>query len=113
MSVNTLTLEPPRPRRRAPLGGVTASVRRGTMGLGPELATGLLYLTDDSACVRLTAPLTDGDEAELVLTQANGHRTKLVVETRWCAMLGNRNYLVKLQFRRSLPHRELAELARS
>jgi hypothetical protein len=112
MSVNTLILEPPRPHRRAPLGGVTASVRRGTMGLGPELATGLLYLTEDSACVRLTAPLADGDEAELVLSQANGHRTKLLAESKWCATLGDRNHLVKLQFRRSLPHRELAELAR-
>jgi|SRR5262245_11103364 len=112
MSTRNPSLETRQPRRKKPRRGVGASVHQGTLGLGPELATGLLYLTSDGACVRLRAPLRPGEEAEVVFVEENGHRVREMTSVDWCADLGNGTHLGKFHFRQPLTYRDLADLTR-
>jgi hypothetical protein len=112
MSTHNAILETRQPRRRKPRRGVGASVHQGTLGLGPELATGLVYVCADGACVRLRAPLDPGEEAEVVLVEENGRRVREMTRVDWCADLGNGSHLGKFHFRHQLSYRDLADLTR-
>jgi PilZ domain len=100
--------------RRTPRSGVRVALRTGTLGLGPDLATGLVDVSEDGLCVQLRAPVAQGLDAEIILERVgNGRLIKLVGDVRWCAGDGASGFKAGLRLRRRLPYKELMDLARN
>ena len=100
-------------RRRAVRSGVRVEFRRGSLGLGADLAAGLADLCEDGIGLRLKTAVRKGDEAEVVLTRPGGGRpVKLHVEVCWCAAAGDGTYRAGARFQRRLAHRDLLDLCR-
>lgn len=113
-----LALPPVEPRpvgrpgsRRPPRAGVRADVRRP--GLDEDLAVGLVDVSADGGCVRVTAPFLPGDELEVALVRADGRVVARVpAEVRWCRPIGGGLFAAGLAFRRPLGLTELAEVVK-
>jgi hypothetical protein len=100
-------------QRRAARGGVRAEVRRGTTGLGPDLAVGVTDLSEDGVGVRLRAPVQPKEECEVILTRAGGGRPiKAQAEVRWCAPAGDGTHRAGLRFRHRLARKDLMDLTK-
>ncbi|HEX3147758.1 MAG TPA: PilZ domain-containing protein [Gemmataceae bacterium] len=100
--------------RRMPRTGVRIALRSGTLGLGPDIATGLLDVSEDGLCVQLKSPIAQGSDAEIILERVgNGRAMKLIGDVRWCVGDGATGYRAGLRLRRRLPYKELMDLARN
>jgi hypothetical protein len=100
-------------RRRPARGGARVEVRRGDLGLGPNLAAGLVDVSEDGAGVRLKAEVAVGDEVTIGLGRPGGGKmlaNKGLV--RWCRPDPAGGYQVGLSLRRRLTHADLMDLAR-
>lgn len=114
--------EPPAPpprrnhrlcRRRPPRSGVRVECRRGALGLGPNLAAGLLDVSEGGAGVRLTAPAGIGEEVEVVLARPGGGRpVRGLGDVRWCQPAADGTYRAGVRLRRRLTHADLLDLCR-
>ena len=101
-------------RRRSPRTGIKVSVRAGTLGLGPDLAAGLVDVSEDGICVRLAAPLPARTEAEVTFERIGSNRpVRLVAEVRWCVSDPDGGHRAGLQFRHRIPFAQLMDLSRS
>jgi hypothetical protein len=100
--------------RRLVRTGIRVVLRAGTLGLGPDLATGLIDVSEDGLCVQVRSPLKPGSDAEIVLDKVGSSRPmKLVADVRWCAGDGSNGYRAGLRLRRRLPYKDLMDLARN
>jgi len=93
--------------------GVDLTVRKGTLGLGPNLAVGGVEISDDGIQLRLKAELKAGDEIEIGLTPVGRSKPMpYIADIRWCrpdeADLTGRTFLVGAQFRRRLTYDQFA-----
>jgi PilZ domain len=101
-------------RRRPPRSGLKVYVRAGTMGLGPDLSTGLIDVSEDGLCVRLTAPLAVRSEAEIVFEKIGSNRPiKVMAEVRWCVTDPDGASRAGLQFRHRLPYTQLVDFCKT
>jgi hypothetical protein len=90
------------------------SVRVGTSGLGRDLAAGLVNVSEDGVCVRITSALAPGSEAEIVLDKVGSSRPmKLVADVCWCTDDPAGGYRAGLRLRRRLAYKDLMDLARN
>lgn len=102
-----------RAMRRRPLkNGVTLTVRKGTMGLAPNLAVGGVELSHDGIRVRIKEQIKRGDEVELGLTGIGCNKPRtLIADVRWCREEqgddGAVVYYIGAKFRRRLLHADL------
>jgi PilZ domain len=94
-------------RNRVPRPGVRVVVRSG---LGPNLATGLVNLSEEGAAVLVNALARVGEEVEVVFRQPNGMALKMEADVRWCNAIGCGQYEAGVQFRRRLSAEELLDL---
>ena len=100
-------------RRRAITRKIGIEYRKGAMGLGPNLAVGLLDVSEDGLGVRIKVAVEPGDEAEVVLTSPGTRKAyKLLCEVRWCRDAGDGTFLAGMRLRRRLAYAELSDLAR-
>lgn len=100
-------------RRRPARSGARVQFRRGALGLGPDLAVGLLDVSEDGARVRLKGAVDPGSEAEVLLARPGGGKPiKGMCEVRWCRPDGD-GFLAGLRLRRRLSHADLLDLARA
>jgi hypothetical protein len=97
-------------RRRPLKKGVEISVRKGTMGLGPNLAAGGVEVSDDGVQLRVKAELKKGDEIEIGLTGIGRSKPMmLLADVRWCRPdEGKRTFLIGAQFRRRLTYDDVS-----
>jgi hypothetical protein len=96
--------------RRKPLKkGVAITVRKGTLGLGPNLAAGGEELSLDGVQLRVKSELKKGDEIEIGLTGIGKSKPMtLVAEVRWCrADEETETFLIGARFRRRLAYADL------
>jgi len=96
--------------RRKPLKkGVTITVRKGTLGLGPNLAAGGVELSLDGVQLRVTSELKKGDEIEIGLTGIGRSKAMtLVADVRWCREDDEtETFLIGAKFRRRLAYADL------
>lgn len=101
-------------RRRPPRSGVKVSVRAGTMGLGPDLAAGVIDVSEDGLCVRLKAPLPIKTEAEVSFEKVgSGRPIKVLAEVRWCVTDPDGGVRAGLQLRHRLPFAQLMDFTRN
>lgn len=98
-------------RRRNLKQSVEITVRKGTMGLGPNIATGGIELSADGVQLEVNQPLKKGDEIEVGLTGVGRSRPMvLVADVRWCQPdAEGKSFVIGASFRRRLTHNELSE----
>jgi hypothetical protein len=78
-----------------------------------DLGLGLIDVSADGACVRLTAPVERGEEVRVRLRRRGSKKAvEIIAETRWCRPEGGGVYVAGLRLRRRLTPAELTQLAR-
>jgi hypothetical protein len=99
-------------RRRTLKKGVALTLRKGAMGLGPNLATGGVEVSDDGIQLRVKTELKRGDEVELGLTGIGRSKPMIMMaDVRWCQpQEEDEGFLVGVKFRRRLSYADLALL---
>src|SRR5262245_11631874 len=101
--------------KRKPLKkGVEVAVRKGTLGLGPNLAVAGLEISDDGIQVRIKSELKAGEEVEVRLTGVGRSKpVPLIANVRWCRLdatdPSGKTFLLGAQFRHRLTHAQIAE----
>jgi hypothetical protein len=99
--------------RRPARGGTRVEVRRGDLGLGPNLAVGLVDVSEDGAGVRLKAEVWVGEQVEVQLGRAGGGKMfRNAGVVRWCRPEPDGWFLVGLSLRRRLTYSDLLDLGR-
>jgi hypothetical protein len=97
------------PRRRVSRR-VDVIVRRGTLGLNPDLAIGLVDISEDGLGVRLRGPVEPGDEVEIILSLPVMSKSwKLLGDVCWCNPGPYGTFVADVHLRRRLTHLDLAE----
>jgi hypothetical protein len=100
-------------RRWVARAGARAEVRRASPGREPDLGVGLVDVSADGVCVRLTAPMETGEGVLIGLRPKGGRRLlRLRAEIRWCRPVGGGLYLAGLRLARPLTAAEVAHLVR-
>ena len=99
-------------RRKTLKKGVEISVRKGTLGLGPNLAIAGLEISDDGIQVRVKSELKLGEEIEVALTGIGRSKpTPFVANVCWCRPdetdPSGRTFLLGAQFRHRLTHAQM------
>lgn len=96
-------------RRRPLKKGVAITVRRGTMGLGPNIAAGGEELSLDGVQLRVKCEVIKGDEIEVGLTGIGLSKPKtLIADVRWCREDEETGtFLIGARFRRRLAYADL------
>jgi PilZ domain len=85
-------------------------VRSGTAGLAPNLAAGLVNVSEEGAAVLVNARARVGEEVEVVFRRPVGAPLKVDADVRWCNAIGCGQYEAGVQFRRRLSAEELLDL---
>ena len=96
-------------RRRTLKKGVGLTVRKGTLGLGPNLAAGGVELSDDGIQVLIKSELKRGDEVEIGLVGIGRSKAmNLIADVRWCRPNEEGDaFLIGARFRRRLSYAEV------
>lgn len=99
--------------RRKPRAGTQVEVRRGLMGIGFDVASGLLNLSVGGACVRLSAPVKLLERVHVTLRRPQGvsrpHRME--AQVRWVHDEGGSSFVAGIRFRHLLSAGDLEALA--
>jgi hypothetical protein len=103
---------PPGPAAKPARRHMGVVCRPGTSGLGPNLARGLVDLTEDRIQVRLNAPIALKAEVEVELTPPGvGKPLKLRGAVVTCRpSTDGKSFVAKVLLRHRLTFRQLAEL---
>jgi PilZ domain len=96
--------------RRRPRGGVTVECRKGTLGLGPNLAGALVDLSTHGAGVILHTDLATRQEVEVCLRMTHGRPVKVLAEVVYTLPLAKDGYRAGLQFLKPLGYADFARL---
>jgi hypothetical protein len=103
---------PPGPAARTARRHIAVVCRSGTTGLGPNLARGLVDLTEDRIKVRLNSPIPVGEDVEIELSPPGvGKPIKLrgsVATSR--PSTDGKSFVSKVLLRHRLTFRQLADL---
>jgi hypothetical protein len=98
--------------RRKPKGGTRIACRKGSMGLGPNLAQALLDLSEGGVRLLLGAALAPGQEVEVSLSAPGVTRdVKRLGEVAWCIPAAPGGYCVGIRFTKRLDHATLRDLS--
>jgi hypothetical protein len=91
---------------------VSVILRKGALGLGPNLAVALLDASEDGLGMRLKGPLSPGDEIEVELSPPGVRKSfKRLGEIRWCREVGDGTFVVGIKLQKRLAFTELNDLA--
>ena len=96
-------------RRRPLKKGVVITVRKGTLGLGPNLAAGGEELSLDGIQLRVKCEMKKGDEIEIGLTGIGRSKPVMfVADVRWCREDDETDtFFIGAKFRRRLVYADL------
>jgi PilZ domain len=97
--------------RRNAKASTKATCRKGTLDLGPNLALGVLDLSETGVRLRLRQPLDAKQEVAVTLEGANHHRPlRIVGRVAWCVATAAGEHLAGIAFDKRLPYVELFKL---
>jgi hypothetical protein len=98
--------------RRKPRGSVRVECRLGLLGLGRNLASTTLDISDSGARLIVTQALDFDREVEVVLTGYGMNKPiKRSAHTRWQVKLDDGRFCIGLEFQKRLDYRDLQTLA--
>jgi hypothetical protein len=94
--------------RKRPRKHTGIECRKGTLGLGPNLALELAQLSEQGAQVRIHSGLKVGDEVELVFLGENGGRgVKVVGKVVWIKPTNtSKEAILGVRFHKRLSYRD-------
>ena len=97
-------------RRRPLKHGVDITVRKGTLGLGPNLAIKGVEISDDGVQVLVKSELKPGEEVEVGLTPVGRSKpTPFIADVRWCQPdEAGKGFQLGVQFRHRLTYAQFA-----
>lgn len=99
--------------RRAPKGSTRVTCRRGSLGLGPDLALSLLDVSETGARLLVKEPLAIGQEVELGLLAPGCVREYLLPGVVvWAIETAAGGHCVGFQFQKRLSYSALQDLGR-
>jgi len=110
------TTKPPSNRRRSIRRRATRTVRvtchQGAFGLGPNLATALLDVSESGARLRLKKALETGGEVEVGL-QGPGHSRPLkqIARVIWSVASADGDFVTGVEFQKYLRYADLQALS--
>jgi hypothetical protein len=94
--------------RRAPRSSTRVVGFGGKLGLGPNIATHILDISETGARLRVREQCARGQEIELHLISISHRKPiRLHAEVIWCNVAADGEIYVGVQFRRSLPFRDV------
>ncbi len=97
--------------RRPPRSGTRVEVRRGALGMGPDVAVELLDVSTSGAKVRVRVRVRHGDAVLVALAPpARAWEASGPAEVRWCMAEADGTVLAGVCFRHPLMDRQVAEL---
>ena len=101
-----------RSMRRKAARATKVTCHQGSFGLGPNLATGLLDVSESGARLRLKTSLKEGSEV-LVAVLGPGHLRPVNCPGKviWCLAATEGGHIVGIEFQRFLPYAELQRLS--
>jgi hypothetical protein len=100
--------------RRLALNGAQLEFRRGSLGLGADLAVALIDVSDDGFCVHLKEPVAPGDEAEVAVGRPLGGKLiKRIARVAWCRPAWGKGFLVEVVLSRRLNLAQVKELVQT
>ena len=99
-------------QRRRPRGSVKVECRRGSYGLGPDLAATTLDLSDTGARLIVTQSLDVMGEVEILIAgYGMGKPLKRIAYIRWQVKLEDGQFCVGAEFQKRLDYRAWQNLA--
>ncbi len=99
--------------RRLPRGSSKAICRKGTLGLGPNLALSLIDLSETGVQLLLREPLPAGQEVEVcLLAPGSPRKVKLTGRVVWSAPAANNSCWVGIRFDKFLSYSAVQEISR-
>lgn len=99
--------------RRSPKGTTKVICRKGSLGLGPNLARALLDLSVGGVRLLVKEELRSGDEVEVTLSSPSTRRDIVrVAEIVWAVPVADGSYCVGVAFQKRLDHALLHDLSR-
>jgi hypothetical protein len=88
-------------------------IRKGTMGLGFNLATGVVDVSEIGLCVRLKCPLEAHQEVEIILSGPGASKPiKGIAEVCWCREVPERGFRAGFRLRTRLTYSQMGDLVR-
>lgn len=101
-----------RSQRRKPRSTVRVECRRGSTGLGNNLALIVLDLSDSGVRMVVSQQLGSGAEVEVLLTGYTLKQPlKRLANVRWEIKAENGSFCVGLEFQKAIPYRDWQNLA--
>jgi len=98
--------------RHSPRPGARVALRRGAMGMGPDVAVELLDVSASGARVHVRARVQPGDRVLVALRPPSGAwEAGGPAEVCWCQAEGGGTALAGVRFQHPLFERQVAELA--
>jgi hypothetical protein len=113
MDKPTKRLPRPRARRSPAKAGCKVSCRRGSMGMGPNLALAILDVSETGIRLRVREALQPRQEIEVGL-EGLGHARplRLSAQVAWCVATADDFYCIGARFQNRLTYQDLNKLAR-
>ncbi|OAI47611.1 hypothetical protein AYO44_01670 [Planctomycetaceae bacterium SCGC AG-212-F19] len=98
--------------RHPPRSDIRIEVRKGVMGLGPNLLHSALDLSQTGLCAVVKTPMKRGDDAEVLVAGCGGNAIKRAAEVAWAVQREDGIYLVGFRFRPELSYTEMQQLTK-
>ena len=100
-------------RRKQVTRRMVLVVRSGTLGLGPDIACGLVDVAEDGLGVRLKQAVPAGQEVTIELSAPGVSKPqRFLAEVRWCQPGDDGTFRAGVRLRRRLPYAVLTDLTR-
>jgi hypothetical protein len=94
-------------QRRTPRSSVKLECRMGMFGLGPNLASSTLDLSDNGACLIVTQALDVKKDVEIVVAgYGMNKQIKRSAQIRWQVKLDDGRFCIGVQFQKRLEWRD-------
>jgi hypothetical protein len=98
-------------QRRPPRSSVKLECRMGMYGLGPNLASSTLDLSDNGACLIVTQALDAKKDVEIVVAgYGMNKQIKRSAQIRWQVKLDDGRFCIGVEFRKRLEWRDWMSL---
>ena len=101
-----------RSQRRRPRNSAKIECRKGAFGMGPNLATGALDISDTGARLIVRQPMELAAEVEIVINAYGINKPiKRMAYIRWQLELAGGGYCIGAEFQKRLDYRDWQNLA--
>ena len=111
-SASTQQINRRRSLRRKPRRSVKVECRKGAFGLGPNLASATLDVSDTGARLIVTQAMESPSEVEIIITSYGINKPiKRLALVRWQVKLEDGRFCIGAEFQKRLEYRDWQNLA--